>query len=133
MGSERRSRPARGGDSAVRQPRGCHTRTAARQEERTKEPGAARPDAAAGGAVCSKRSLETRPNLVGMDQLDAALYRAHEIYLEDASDELDAELNRLIPLLLDAGYVNDRDWGDGWSLWSFTEVGIKRGEELGCL
>lgn len=68
-----------------------------------------------------------------MDQLDAALYRAHEIYLEEASDELEAELNRLIPVLVDAGCVDDRDWGDGWSLWSFTAAGIKRGEELGCL
>jgi hypothetical protein len=68
-----------------------------------------------------------------MDQLDAALCRAHEIFVESASDELEPELNRLIPMLVDAGYVHDRDWGDGWSLWRFTAAGVKRGEELGCL
>jgi len=68
-----------------------------------------------------------------MDQLDQALRRASEIYDADPSEALDAELQTLIPLLIEAGYVKDADWGDGWSLWSFTAAGIARGEELGCI
>lgn len=73
------------------------------------------------------------PNLGYMDALDVALKRAHEIFLEDESDESEAELKQLMPALLQAGYVEENEWGDGWLLWGFTDAGIKRGEELGCL
>ena len=68
-----------------------------------------------------------------MDTLDAALWRAHEIFIEDLSDELDAELEGLLPVLIDAGYVETKDYGDGLTAWGFTPAGVKRGEELGCL
>lgn len=43
-----------------------------------------------------------------MDPLDESLCRAHALYLEDPSDEVDTELATLIPRLLAAGYVEDR-------------------------
>lgn len=67
-----------------------------------------------------------------MDALDRALCRAEEIFLEDLSDEPDAELEKLLPPLVEAGYVREEPWGEGsdWFLWSFTDAGIKRIDEL---
>jgi hypothetical protein len=68
-----------------------------------------------------------------MDSLDDAIFRAHEIFLGDLSDATDAELDNLLPPLIEAGYV--KEWGHSptGSFWAFTESGIRRGEELGCL
>jgi hypothetical protein len=67
-----------------------------------------------------------------MDPLDKALSRAREIYLDDCSDELDAELGKLLPSLIEAGYVDEEPWGDDpdWFLWRFTDAGRKRADEL---
>jgi hypothetical protein len=67
-----------------------------------------------------------------MDPLDRALCRAREIYFDDLSDELDAELVELLPSLVEAGYVHEEPWGDDpdWFLWSFTDAGRKRADEL---
>ncbi len=67
-----------------------------------------------------------------MDQLDQTLLRAWLLSLEDASDATEAELNELLPALIEAGYVEERPWGDDpdWFLWSFTEAGVKRADEL---
>ena len=67
-----------------------------------------------------------------MDALDRALCRAQEIFLEDVSDEPETELEELLPPLIEAGYVHEEPWGEdsGWFLWSFTDAGIKRADEL---
>jgi hypothetical protein len=64
--------------------------------------------------------------------VDEALLRAHEIFLEELSSQSDAELENLLPSLVEAGYVREEPWAEGsrWFLWSFTKAGIKRTEEL---
>jgi hypothetical protein len=67
-----------------------------------------------------------------MHALDEALSRAREIFLSDCSAELDAELGKLLPSLIQAGYVYEEPWGDDpdWFLWHFTDVGRERVDEL---
>lgn len=67
-----------------------------------------------------------------MDSLDRALLRAHELFLEDLSDDADSELEKLLPPLVEAGFIHEEPWGraSDHSLWSFTDKGIKRAEEL---
>lgn len=67
-----------------------------------------------------------------MDSLDEKLLRASQLFVEDVTDANEAELNALIPSLTEAGYVKEEPWGDDpdWCLWSFTDAGIKRSEEL---
>jgi hypothetical protein len=67
-----------------------------------------------------------------MDHLDKALCRAREIFLDEISDELDLELEELLPPLVNAGYVREEPWGDNpdWFLWSFTDAGRRRADEL---
>jgi hypothetical protein len=67
-----------------------------------------------------------------MDPLDKSLARAVEISLDDPSDEAETELEELLPPLVKAGYVREQPWGEGpdWFLWSFTEAGVKRADEL---
>jgi len=67
-----------------------------------------------------------------VNALDRALVRAREIYFGDLSDELDAELGELLPSLIEAGYAREEPWGDSedWFLWSFTDAGRKRADEL---
>lgn len=66
-----------------------------------------------------------------MDSPDEKLMRAWELSLEDFTDAVEAELNTLIPALVEAGYVAEKPWGDpDWLLWWFTDAGVKRGEEL---
>jgi hypothetical protein len=45
-----------------------------------------------------------------MEALDKALSRAREIYLDDYSGELDAELGKLLPSLIQADYVHEEPW-----------------------
>ena len=63
--------------------------------------------------------------------LDNALSRAWAIFLEDLSDENDANLGTLLPPLARAGY----GWIDGESptgyRWRFTPEGVARAEALG--
>jgi hypothetical protein len=70
-----------------------------------------------------------------MDSLDEKLRRAWLLASEDFTDSNEAELNELLPMLIEAGYVEERPWGDDPDvfLWSFTEVGIRRGKELEVL
>jgi hypothetical protein len=67
-----------------------------------------------------------------MDALDEALCRAWSLRLKDTSNDVDEELEKLLPLLIEAGYV--RVWGHSptGSFWAWTESGVKRAEELGC-
>lgn len=67
-----------------------------------------------------------------MDPLDKKLLRAWELSSGDFTDAAEAELNDLVPALVEAGYVKERPWGDDplHFLWSFTESGVKRGREL---
>lgn len=81
-------------------------------------------------------SAEARPpgsKLRAMDPLDDALCRAHEIFLGDLSDATDAELDALLPLLIEAGYVKEKGRSETGSFWAFTESGVRRAEELGRL
>jgi hypothetical protein len=65
--------------------------------------------------------------------LDEALSRAHQLFLEDLSDEGDKELETLLPALVAAGYVVESGHSPTGSFWAFTESGVRRGEELGCI
>jgi hypothetical protein len=67
-----------------------------------------------------------------MDPLDEKLLRAWDLSLEDFTDAVEAELNALVPALIQAGYAAEKPWGDDpdWFLWWFTELGVRRGEEL---
>jgi hypothetical protein len=67
-----------------------------------------------------------------MDSLDEKLLRAWLLSLEDFTDAVEAELNALVPALIEAGYVKEKPWGDDpdYFLWSFTAAGVKRSKEL---
>lgn len=69
-----------------------------------------------------------------MDPLDKALCRAREIFRSETSPDLDAELEDLLPSLVEAGYVDQEPWGDSpdWFLWRLSESGRDRADELGC-
>ncbi len=70
-----------------------------------------------------------------MDLLDEKLLRAWELSLEDFTEDVESELNVLVPTLVEAGYVQERPWGDDPDnfLWSFTEAGVNRSKELEAL
>jgi hypothetical protein len=70
---------------------------------------------------------------VHMDTLDRDLRRACELSLENVSDEAEAGLNKVLPALVSAGYVEEYGHSTTGSFWRFTEAGVKRAEELGCL
>jgi hypothetical protein len=86
----------------------------------------------------SRGSHETLGQIVGLmtdhpaDALDEALCRAHELFLDDCSDSADAELARLLPALVKAGYVTKSGHSSTGSFWAFTEAGIERANVLGC-
>lgn len=67
-----------------------------------------------------------------MDLIDQKLLRAWELSLEDFTEDVEAELNALVPALIEAGFAKDKPWGDNpeYFLWSFTKAGIERGKEL---
>jgi hypothetical protein len=67
-----------------------------------------------------------------MDPVDEALCRAWSLTLEDSSDDVDRELEDLLPFLIKAGYVATSGHSPTGSFWGFTETGVKRAEELGC-
>jgi hypothetical protein len=64
--------------------------------------------------------------------LDRDLCRAHAIFLQDLSDATDEELGKILPGLVEAGYVEEYGHSPTGSFWRFTEAGVRRGEELGC-
>jgi hypothetical protein len=66
-----------------------------------------------------------------VEPLDEKLRRAEALFLGDLREDVD-ELNALLPSLIEAGYVEEKPWGDdpGWFLWSFTEAGRRRSREL---
>jgi hypothetical protein len=65
--------------------------------------------------------------------LDKDLCRAHSIFLADVSHATDAELEEILPDLVEAGYVREDGNSATGSFWRFTEAGVRRAEELGCL
>jgi hypothetical protein len=67
-----------------------------------------------------------------MDKLDRDLCRAHEIFMENLSDETDTELAKILPALIEAGYVKESGHSPTGSFWAFTKAGVERGKELGC-
>jgi hypothetical protein len=56
---------------------------------------------------------------------DDALIQAWRLAVEDLTDEVEDELETLIPKLVEAGYAET----DGWT-WNFTDKGIERAEAL---
>lgn len=65
-----------------------------------------------------------------MDSLDEALCRASELFLGDDSDAADAELAKLLPVLVEAGYVTESGHSPSGSFWAFTDSGNARIEAL---
>ena len=60
-----------------------------------------------------------------MNDADAILVRAWLLAVEDATDEVYDEFERLLPALIEAGYAES----DG-EVWNFTRAGIARANEL---
>jgi hypothetical protein len=60
-----------------------------------------------------------------------ALARAFAIFLEDLSDETDAELDALLPPLVAAGYVLIDGESPSGYFWRFTPAGVERATALG--
>jgi hypothetical protein len=48
------------------------------------------------------------------------------------SDEMEAELDEILPALIEAGYVEESGHSSTGSFWAFTKAGVKRRKELGC-
>jgi hypothetical protein len=67
-----------------------------------------------------------------MKPLDNALLRAWLLASKDFTDANEAELNALLPVLIEAGYVEEEPWGSDpdYILWSFTDAGVKRSKQL---
>ena len=68
-----------------------------------------------------------------MDETDRSLARATAIFLDELSDETDAELETLLPPLVAAGYVAISGESPTGHFWSFTEESVLRQESLGLL
>jgi hypothetical protein len=68
-----------------------------------------------------------------MTAADRALARAVKLHHADPTEEVEKELADLVPILVEAGYASEEPWGDDpyWSLWRFTEAGMRRRDELG--
>ena len=58
---------------------------------------------------------------------DRALLRARELFLADATDEREEEIETLIPGLVDAGYV---EVDDQQGTWGLTQRGRERADSL---
>jgi hypothetical protein len=58
---------------------------------------------------------------------DGWLVRAWGLWAEDPTDEVDDELERLLPGLVAAGYAATDDESDSWR---FTPTGVARAKEL---
>jgi hypothetical protein len=56
---------------------------------------------------------------------DDALVRAWELAVEDHTDAVETEFELLLPMLVEAGYVEMDDY-----TWSFTPKGVERAEAL---
>ncbi|HWD40003.1 MAG TPA: hypothetical protein VG944_14230 [Fimbriimonas sp.] len=67
-----------------------------------------------------------------MDLVDEKLLRAWLLASENVTAAVESELNALLPALIEAGYVEEKPWGDDpdWFLWWFTEAGVKRTKQL---
>ena len=67
-----------------------------------------------------------------MDAADRALLRAWQLAAAEDFDAVEKELNALVPILIKAGYAEERPWGDDpdWVLWSFSRKGVERVERL---
>jgi len=68
-----------------------------------------------------------------MDDLDAILVRATEIFLSDPADATDVELGELLPRLADAGYVHLDGESPTGHFWRFTDAGVGRQRVLELL
>lgn len=66
-----------------------------------------------------------------MESIDRAFARAWRIFDEDLSDETDAELGDLLPVLVDAGYVAVDGESPTGEHWRFTAAGVEHAKALG--
>lgn len=64
------------------------------------------------------------------DAADKALARAIELGLEDNFEPVEAEINDLLPALVEAGYVETYGHSPTGFLWRYSRAGIERGSEL---
>jgi hypothetical protein len=62
---------------------------------------------------------------VTQDDTDCALLRAREIFLSDATDELEEEIETLLPALIAVGYAEVEK-----GCWGLTDAGRERADQL---
>jgi hypothetical protein len=62
---------------------------------------------------------------------DEAVDEAWDLTLEDPTDEIDAALQPLLPVLVDAGYVTTSGHSSTGFFWPLTAAGVARLEHLG--
>lgn len=60
-----------------------------------------------------------------MDDADAVLMRAWALSLENHTDEIQVQLEAMLPILVASGYAEAKE-----HIWSFTPEGVGRAEEL---
>jgi len=61
-----------------------------------------------------------------MSDANSALLRAWKLGIADWCDQVEAEIETLLPTLVEAGYASAEE-----HLWRFTPAGVARAEELG--
>lgn len=66
-----------------------------------------------------------------MRKVDQTLGKVWELSGGDWSDEVEDECGRLLPVLIDAGYVKTYGHSRSGFLWLFTSAGVERAEALG--
>jgi hypothetical protein len=64
--------------------------------------------------------------------VDKTLCEAWALASGDWTDAIEDELGRLLPVLIDAGYVRTYGHSRTGFLWAFTDAGVERVEALGC-
>jgi hypothetical protein len=60
-----------------------------------------------------------------LESPDRELLRAWDLFIQDPTDEVFDELERLLPTLISAGYADADEY-----TWSFSDTGIARAEAL---
>jgi hypothetical protein len=65
-------------------------------------------------------------------RVDEQLCRAWTLCIEDWNDEVEDEIGKLLPTLIDAGYVRTYGHSRTGFLWRFTSAGVASAEKLGC-
>jgi hypothetical protein len=64
------------------------------------------------------------------DVADKALARVIALGLEENFETVESEVNELLPVLIEAGYVETYGHSPTGFLWRYSRAGVKRGDEL---